>query len=152
MPAENIKTGSPEITAAAPVLRLTNQKVLWVEDDPFLSTILAAKLAHEGCVYFHAKNGEEALYIAEHDVPDIILLDLLLPGMTGFDILKAIRANARIAQIPVIVLSNLGQKEDVEKSKELGAVKHLVKAEHDLDDIISEVAKVLKDKAPTTTA
>jgi len=139
-----------DITAPAP--RLSKQKILWVEDDQFLSSILAVKLSHEGCTGFYAKDAEEALEILNREVPDVILLDLLLPGMSGFDLLKTIRENPRMAQVPLIVLSNLGQKEDIDKTKALGATKYLIKAEHDLDDIVNEVAKVLTEKTPVPTA
>lgn len=141
----NAYLGGPEVSDKG-VKRLSGQKILWVEDDQFLSSILAVKLSHEGSVGFYAKNGEEALEILGRETPDIILLDLLLPGMTGFEVLQAIRANSKMANVPIIVLSNLGQKEDMEKTKQLGATKYLIKAEHDLDDIVNEVAKALAER------
>jgi len=125
---------------------LAQKKILWVEDDQFLSSILATKLAHDGCTGIYAANGEEALKLAEKEIPDAILLDLLLPGMSGFEVLKALHENPHLSSIPVIVLSNLAQKEDVDRTKAYGAVKYLVKAEHDLDDIIGEVVQVLNTK------
>jgi len=145
---ENVVT--PAIKDTIPK-RLLAQKILWVEDDQFLSSILAVKLSHEGCLGLYAKNGEEALEILKQEVPDIILLDLLLPGMTGFEVLKAIRQDSRLAQVPVIVLSNLGQKDDMDKTKTLGATKYLIKAEHDLDDIVNEVASALAERVSTPT-
>ncbi|MBM3261339.1 response regulator [Candidatus Kaiserbacteria bacterium] len=142
------KTDEAEQKKDQRALRLEKQKILWIEDDQFLSSILAVKLSHEGCTCFYAKNGDEALEILSREIPDIILLDLLLPGMTGFELLKAIRAIPRMAHVPVIVLSNLGQKDDIEKTKELGANKYLIKAEHDLDDIVNEIAKTLAEKSP----
>lgn len=126
--------------------RLAKKKILLVEDDQFLSNILCTKLNHEGCVGLYAKNGEDALEILTREVPDIILLDLLLPGISGFDVLKAIGANPTMSHVPVMVLSNLGQKEDIEMCKNLGATKYLIKAEHDLDDIVIEIVKVLEEK------
>lgn len=133
-------------TNAGP-MRLTNHKVLSVEDDDFLSNIFGTKLVHEGYTYFHARDGEEALQIADRESPDIILLDLMLPGMSGFDVLKSLHENPRFTSTPVLILSNLGQKEDIERTKALGATKYLVKAEHDLDDIINEIVKILREKA-----
>jgi DNA-binding response OmpR family regulator len=124
--------------------RLLGQKVLWIEDDSFLSDLAAAKLKHEGCTALYAKDGEQALEILKTEVPNIIMLDLVLPGMSGFDVLQAIRQNHALDAVPVVVLSNLGQEKDIEKSKQLGAIKHLVKAEHDLDEIIGEILTVLK--------
>lgn len=125
--------------------RLAGRKILWIEDDQFLSSILAVKLSHEGSTCLYAKDGEEAMGILEREIPDIILLDLLLPGMTGFEVLEKIRADARFTKVPVIILSNLGQKEDQEKCAQLGATKYLIKAEHDLEDIVNEVAKTLAE-------
>lgn len=126
--------------------RLANHKVLSVEDDDFLSNLFGTKLVHEGCIYFHARNGEEALQLADRETPDIILLDLMLPGMSGFDVLKSLHENPRFTSTPVLILSNLGQKEDIERCRALGATKYLIKAEHDLDDIINEIVKMLKEK------
>ena len=124
--------------------RLQARKILWVEDDSFLSDLVAVKLKHEGCVALYAKDGEQALEILKTEVPDIILLDLVLPGMSGFDILEAIKAKPALKEVPVIVLSNLGQQKDIDRVMQLGAKKHLIKAEHDLDDIIAEILTVLK--------
>ena len=124
--------------------RLRDHKVLWVEDDSFLSDLVAAKLKHEGCAAFYAKDGEQALEILKTEIPDIILLDLVLPGMSGFDVLETIRKNPTFKEVPIIVLSNLGQEKDIERSKQLGATKHIIKAEHDLDDIIGEILATLK--------
>jgi CheY-like chemotaxis protein len=123
--------------------RLKNKKILWVEDDSFLSDLLANKLTHEGCTSLYAKDGEQALTMLEQEHPDVILLDLILPGMSGFDVLKKIKENDATKTIPVIVLSNLGQDQDREKSKSLGATLHLVKAEHDIDDLINQIQTVI---------
>jgi CheY-like chemotaxis protein len=124
--------------------RLQDHKVLWVEDDSFLSDLVAMKLKHEGCAALYAKDGEHALEILKTEIPDIILLDLVLPGMSGFEVLEAIKKNPALKDVPVIVLSNLGQQKDIERVMQLGAKKHLIKAEHDLDDIIAEILTTLK--------
>lgn len=133
-------------TTTSPGTRLAGKKILWVEDDSFLSDLLAQKLSHEGCSSMYARDGEQALEMLKKEVPDIVLLDVILPGMSGFDVLKTIKADERLKHIPVMVLSNLGQSADTQKAKELGAIKYLVKAEHDLDDILDEVAQVLMPK------
>lgn len=142
----------PKAKAKTNASLLAQKKILWVEDDPFLSTILATKLAHDGCTGIYARDGEEALKFAEKEIPDAILLDLLLPGMSGFEVLKTLHENPRLSAIPVIVLSNLAQREDMDRTKAYGAVKYLVKAEHDLDDIIGEVVQVLNTPKAATAA
>ncbi len=127
----------------APSVELHGKKIMWVEDDKFLSDIIARKLGTLGCKLLHATDGEEALKTAEKELPDVILLDILLSGIDGFEILKRLKENPKTRAIPVIMLSNLGQKEDVEKGKKLGAVRFLVKAMVTLDEIVAEIKVVL---------
>lgn len=124
---------------------LSGKKIMWVEDDKFLSDIIARKLSMQGCVLLHATEGEEALRILEKELPDLILLDILLSGINGFEILKRIKSKEKTKHIPVILLSNLGQKEDVEKGKALGAAQFLIKATVTLDEIMEEIKRVLKE-------
>ena len=123
--------------------KLKGRKILWIEDDTFLSELLSTKLVAEGTVALHARDGEEALHILEKETPDVILLDLVLPGISGFDILKHIKKDERLKKIPVIVLSNLGQQDDIDRTKALGAAKHLVKSDLDLDRIAYEISSVI---------
>ncbi len=122
---------------------LADKKIMWVEDDKFLNDIIARKLAATKCKLFHASEGEEALAMASREIPDIILLDIILPGMDGFEILRRIKEDPKIKDIPVILLSNLGQAIDIEKGKSLGAAKFLVKATVSLDEIIGEIKAIL---------
>lgn len=115
------------------------KKIVWVEDDKLIGTILAKKLVASGFSLFHAKNGTEALAYLSNEVPDAIILDLLLPGMNGLDILQRIKADARLKNVPVMVLSNLNKQSDIDRAKTLGAQKFLVKAAASLDQIVSEV-------------
>jgi len=122
---------------------LKGKKIMWVEDDKFLSDILAKKLATEGPLLFHAVNAEEAFKILEKETPDIILLDIMLSGVDGFGILKEIKSDPKNKDIPVIILSNLGQKNDIETGTKLGAAKFLIKATVTLDEIMSEIKKII---------
>lgn len=122
---------------------LSGRKIMWVEDDSFLSDIIARKLSSEKCTLMHAKDGETALSLVEEETPDIIILDILLPGMNGFEVLEKLKANTKIKNVPVILLSNLGQESDKEKGKTLGANRFLVKATLTLDEIIGEIQEVL---------
>ncbi len=115
------------------------KKLLWVEDDKLIGTILAKKLIASGFDLSHAKNGEEALSSLKQKIPDVVVLDLLLPGMSGFDILQQIRMDEKLKNVPVIILSNLSKPSDIDKAKMLGAQKFLVKAATSLDQIVSEI-------------
>ena len=122
---------------------LSGNKILWVEDDIYLTDIISRKLALQGCTFIHAKTGEEALQIVEKEMPDIMMLDILLPGIDGFQILEKMKKDEKLKHIPVVLTSNLGQKSDIEKGESLGADKFLVKATVTLDEIIEEMKRIL---------
>ncbi len=117
--------------------------VLIVEDDAFLAGIYTSKFSAEGFQVDHAGDGEEALKLAEKGKPDIILLDILLPKMDGFEVLKHLKKNAKTKHIPVILLTNLGQKSDVEFGLKNGAVDYLIKAHFMPNETVDKVKKVL---------
>lgn len=125
--------------------QLAGKTIMWVEDDKFLSDIIGRKLQAEKCTLLHAGTGEEAFRLLERTVPDIILLDILLIGMDGFEILRRIKSQSKTKSIPVILLSNLGQKEDIEKGKTLGAARFLIKAMVTLDEIVATIKAVLAE-------
>lgn len=121
-------------------------KILWVEDDVFLGSIVSRKLAGTGSVYTQATDSTAAFSYLENNIPDVIVLDIMLPGMNGYEILEKIKTNPKTMAIPVIVLSNLGQKEDMDKSFKLGAAKFFVKALVTLDHIIEEIIALVGKK------
>jgi DNA-binding response OmpR family regulator len=117
--------------------------VLLVEDDTFLANIYKTKFEMEGFKVTVAENGEAGLDEAKKKKPDIVLLDVLLPKMDGFTVLKHMKDDASVASIPVILLTNLGQKDDVEKGLELGAVDYLIKAHFKPSETVAKVKKAL---------
>lgn len=139
------KDGVSSASASSASSGLSGKKIMWVEDDKFLSDIIARKLSAQGCTLSHATEGEDALRMLEKETPDLILLDILLSGIDGFEILRRVKSNEKTRAIPVILLSNLGQKEDVEKGKSLGAARFLIKATVTLDEIVDEMKAVLRE-------
>ncbi|MEK7460096.1 MAG: response regulator [Patescibacteria group bacterium] len=117
--------------------------ILVVEDDKFLRELLVRKLDGEGFDVKNAINAEAAYEILKERTPKIILLDLILPGIDGFEILAHIKADSKTKDVPVLVLSNLGQKEDLEKAKTLGAKDFMVKANFTLDEILVKVRSIV---------
>ncbi len=115
------------------------KKILIIEDDVFLNELMAKKLVEEGFDVIKASNGEEGLESASREKPDLILLDLILPGMDGFEILEKIKEDPEIGSIPVIILSNLGQREDIERGFDMGADDYLIKAHFTPDEIVERV-------------
>lgn len=117
--------------------------VLVIEDDKFLRELLVRKLASEGFDVQNAIDAQAAFTILEERIPKIILCDLILPGIDGFEILKRIKENAKTKDIPVVILSNLGQKEDLDKAMALGAKDFMVKANFTLDEIVTKVRSIV---------
>lgn len=117
-------------------------KVVIVEDDKFLQKILVTKFTKEGFDVRASADAEEGLRLIHAEAPDIALLDLILPKMTGFDLLTEIKANVKTAKIPVIILSNLGQDEDIARAKALGAIEFLVKADISINEIVQKVKEI----------
>jgi DNA-binding response OmpR family regulator len=121
-------------------------KVLLVEDDAFLREICSKKLAKEGYTVHEAIDGEQALNGVKSVKPDIVLLDIILPAIDGFQILHQIRSNPdeKIGKVPVIMLSNLGQDDDIKKAMEMGANDYLVKAHFTTEEIITKIKTIMK--------
>lgn len=117
--------------------------VLIVEDDIFLSGIYQKKFEMEGYKVSTADNGEKGLTDAKKKKPAVILLDILLPKLDGFAVLEKLKSDPATKDIPVILLTNLGQKDDVEKGLEAGAVDYLIKAHFKPSEIVEKVKKVL---------
>lgn len=125
---------------------LKGRKVLWIEDDILLSEIIAKKLKGSGTTLLHAIDATSAFKILEKETPDIIFLDILLPGISGYEILEKLKKEEKTKNIPVIILSNFGQKSEVEKGLALGAEKFLIKATITLDEIFTDAEKILEAK------
>jgi DNA-binding response OmpR family regulator len=120
------------------------KKILIVEDDKFLSSALRVKLTKSGFEVKNASDGEEALRIVAEFSPDLILLDLVMPVKDGFAVLEELKAHETWKQIPVIIASNLGQKEDIERGMKLGATDYVVKSDLSLDTLIEKINSRLK--------
>lgn len=118
-------------------------KILIVEDDTFLAGIYANKFEKEGFDVQLAIDGEAGLKSAQSGALDIILLDILLPKLDGFEVLEKLKADEATRDIPVILLTNLGQKEDVDKGLKLGAADYLIKAHFMPAETVEKVKKVL---------
>ncbi len=120
-------------------------KILLVEDDPFLSSLLKNRLQKEDFDVVLAKDGEEALIRLREFSPALILLDLILPKKTGFEVMEEMSLDPQInKRAPIIVISNLGQPEDVAKSKQLGAVEYFIKAKISIDELIGKIKTFVK--------
>lgn len=119
------------------------QRLLLVEDDSFLAGMYVTKLTMEGFEAELASDGKLGLEKAKKMKPDLILLDVLLPKMNGFDVLRELKNDPTTKNIPVILLTNLGQKSDVVRGLDLGAVDYLIKAHFMPSEVVEKIKEVL---------
>lgn len=118
-------------------------KILLVEDDPFLLSMYSTKFEIEGFDVITADDGEKGLKAAEQEGADIILLDILMPNMNGFEVLEKLKAQEKTRDIPVILLTNLNQKDEIEKGMVLGAADYMIKAHFMPSEVVAKIKKVL---------
>ena len=119
------------------------KKILVVEDDKFLRKVISLKLDREGYEVSEAVDGEKGAEKIKKEKPDLVLLDLILPGIDGFEVLSKVKTDPVLSKIPIIILSNLGQKDDIEKGLKMGANDYLVKARFTPDEIITKIKLIL---------
>ncbi|MGB2580291.1 MAG: response regulator [Minisyncoccia bacterium] len=119
------------------------KKIMVVEDDEHISKVYEIKFAKEGIDVSLARDGEEAIIKITAEKPDVILLDLMIPKKDGFGVLEEIKKNPELANIPVIILSNLGQKTDQDRALALGANEYLVKVDYSIQDVINKAKEYL---------
>ncbi|MCL4406270.1 MAG: response regulator [Patescibacteria group bacterium] len=118
---------------------MNTKNVLLVEDDKFLSSLLKTRLEKEGINVIHVEDGEAALEVLKTAVPDLILLDLILPKKMGFEVMENLQQNPLLKHGPVVIISNLGQDADVAKGRSLGAIDYFIKAQTSIDDLVSKI-------------
>ena len=120
--------------------------ILIIEDDEFFRELVRKKLLSGGFTVFEAIDGEKGIEQVKSKKPDLFLLDLLLPKVDGFEVLLKIKSEPETSSIPVIILSNLWQQEDIEKGLKLGANDFLVKSQFDIDQIVEKINGALGKK------
>lgn len=118
-------------------------KIVLVEDDSFMSGILTAHLIGEGFAVVLMADGDQAFEHITIERPSIVLLDIVLPGRGGFDILQKLKQEESTKSIPVLILSNLGSKEEIQRGIDLGAEGYLVKANSTVEEITGKVREIL---------
>lgn len=120
------------------------KRVLLVEDDPFLTEIYSKKLKDEGFDVYIASEGIEALRKLDQIIPDLVLLDIVLPKIDGWKILEIMRKEKKFKDVKVVVLSNLFEKTDLERGAKYGVTQYLIKAEHTPNEVIEIIKEILK--------
>ena len=121
------------------------KKILFIEDESALQKTFGDILKNKGYEVIKALDGESGLRSAKKERPDLILLDLILPKMDGFEVLKGLKASEETKNIPVIILTNLEETEDIQKALELGATTYLVKSSYTLEEVVKKIEKALEE-------
>jgi DNA-binding response OmpR family regulator len=121
------------------------QTIMIVEDDSFVMDIYKTKLSQEGFTVVEAGNGSEAIVKLKSVKPDLMLLDIIMPYMDGLEVLKKMKENDETKDIPVILLTNLSQKEEVDKGIELGAKDYLIKSHFTPSEVLEKIKICLAD-------
>lgn len=121
-------------------------KILLVEDEKMLADMYVAKFSKEGLSVMRAEDGVQGLELAKKHKPDVVLLDIILPKLDGFAVLKELKNDPQLSDVHILLLSNLGQDEDVEKGKKLGADDYFIKANHTPAEIVEKVKYLLSKK------
>ena len=117
------------------------KRILLIEDDKVLSGLLEKRLRAEGFEVFLAFKGDDGLKMAKKIKPDLLLLDIVMPAMDGFEVMEAIKEDEDLVRIPIIIVSNSGQPVEIEKAQKLGARDWLIKAEFDPKEVVDKVIK-----------
>ena len=118
---------------------LAAKKIMIIEDDHFLSSLVKARLEKDGFAVVQAFDGDQAITLLRTEVPNLVMLDLVMPKINGFDVLKTISLTPGLERIPVVIVSNLAQDSDIEKAKELGAKEYFVKVKISIDDLVEKI-------------
>ena len=122
-------------------------KVLIIEDDSYISEMYRIKFESENFETVVKNDGVEGIKFMEKNIPDIILLDIVMPKMDGFSVLKTIKKNPKLDKIPVILLTNLSQKENIERGFDLGASSYIIKAHFTPSEVVEKIKEVLKQES-----
>ena len=119
------------------------KKILIVEDEEIMITLLQKKLTDEGYEISITRNGEEGLRVMREVRPDLVLLDIIMPKMGGFEVMEEMTKDKELSSIPVIIISNSGQPVELDRAKKLGAKDWLIKTEFDPQEVVEKVKKIL---------
>jgi PleD family two-component response regulator len=125
------------------MIKNTPKNILIIEDETLLQEALIDKLSNEGFIVSGSVNAKDAYRKLNEVRPDIILTDLVLPGIDGFEIIETIKGDESFRNIPILVLSNLGEKEDIDRAMSLGATDFLIKSNISLKEVTKQVKKIL---------
>ena len=119
------------------------KSILLVEDDPFITDIYTTKLTNAGFSVDMVNDGKKAIEKLEEKKPDLLILDIVLPQVDGWEVLRKIKLNSNLKDLKIIIFSNLSQKQEIEKGMDLGSIKYLIKANYTPSEVVEEIKSLL---------
>ncbi|MFC1626647.1 response regulator transcription factor [Patescibacteria group bacterium] len=119
-------------------------KILFIEDDPLILKIYSTRLTADGHEVLTAGNGEDGLNLAQQQIPDLIVLDIMMPKMDGFTVLTKLRENAQLQKTPVLVYSNLAREDEMRKAKDMGATESIIKANISPTEMVGKIKRYVQ--------
>lgn len=122
-------------------------KILFVEDDPLIVKIYTTRLTADGYTVLSAENGEDGLKLAEQEIPDLVVLDIMMPKIDGFGVLEKLRQNQKMQSTPILIYSNLAQEGEIERAKQMGATEFIVKANLSPIEMVEKIKKYVNQNA-----
>lgn len=122
-------------------------KILFIEDDPLIVKIYTTRLSADGYEVLSAENGEAGLKIAEESLPDLVVLDIMMPKMDGFGVLEKLRHHPKFTKVPILVYSNLAKEEEMARAEKMGATEFIVKANLSPTEMIEKIKHYLNKNA-----
>lgn len=129
-----------------------NKKILLVEDDNFIREMYQDELQRNGFEVAAYESGEEGVKASQENQFDLVLLDIMLPGINGLEVLKQIKTNPQTKNLKVVILTNLGQETIIKEGFKIGAIGYLIKSSYNPDQIIQEVKRFIEDNSPAITS
>ncbi|MEK7165486.1 MAG: response regulator [Patescibacteria group bacterium] len=119
-------------------------KILFIEDDPLIVKIYTTRLTADGYTVLSAENGEEGLLIAEKEIPDLVVLDVMMPKIDGFGVLAKLRTHELMKTKPILIYSNLAQEDEIKRATEMGATEFIVKANLSPTEMVNKIKQYLQ--------
>ena len=120
-----------------------SKKILVVDENKFYLQIIQSELEKNGYVVFTSTDGEEAIKVAQKEIPDLILIDLILPKIDGFEVIKQLSSDNTFINTKIVVFSQLSQQEDIDKVKKLGADAYMIKRDFSVKELVDKVISLL---------
>lgn len=126
-------------------------KILFIEDDPLINKIYSTRLKADGHEVYTSENGEEGIKLAEEVLPDVVVLDVMMPRVDGFAVLEKLRANEKLKLKPILMYSNLNNEEEIKRAMQMGVTEFLIKANLSPTQMVNKIKQYIENIMPSAS-